>query len=98
LGASWPLIGAAFLALVVEIIASWRLRGSFRGTWLMVLRLCSALSKIDPELSASALGMLRLPVIVGGSLIAIAYAVLVEERARFGNLVAGRSSTERFHI
>ena len=95
-GTSWPVIGAALLALVVEVV-SWRLRGSLRGTWLIVLGLCSALSKIDPELSASALGMLRLPVIVGGSLVALAYGALVEERARFANLIAGRHSTESSH-
>jgi hypothetical protein len=89
-GTSWPVIGATFLALVVEI-TSWRLRGNFRGTWLMVLGLCSTLSKVDADVSASALGMLRLPVIVGGSLISIAYAALLEERSRFANLVAGRT-------
>ncbi len=92
-GTSWPVIGAALLALVVEVV-SWRLRASLRGTWLIVLGLCSTLSKIDPDLSAGALGMLRLPVIVGGSLIALAYGALVEERARFANLIAGRRSTE----
>ena len=92
-GTSWPVIGAALLALLVEVV-SWRLRGSLRGTWLIVLGLCSALSKIDADLSARALGILRLPVIVGGSLIALAYGALVEERARFANLIAGGRSTE----
>src|SRR5260370_41877136 len=74
-GPSWPVIAAALLVVVVEVV-SLRLRGNARGIWLMVLGLCSALSKIDPDLSASALGMLRLPVIVGGSLIALAYGAL----------------------
>src|SRR6266850_815942 len=95
-GTSWPAIAAALLALVVEVV-SWRLRGSLRGTWLIGLGLCSTLSKIDADLSASALGILRLPVIVGGSLIALVYGALVEERARFANLIAGRRSTEGSH-
>lgn len=82
LGSSGPLIGAVVLTIAVHVLA-WRRRGAIRGIWLTALGLCAVLSRVDPDLSSRNLGDLRLPVIVGGSLAALAYGVFVEERARF---------------
>jgi len=82
LGSLEPLAVAVVLTLVVHV-NSWRVRGAVRGVWLTVLGLCGFLSKVDADLAARTLGDLRVPVVVGGSLLALAYGVLVEERERF---------------
>jgi hypothetical protein len=91
LGSYAPLVAAGILTTVVHV-TSWRIRGQVRGFWLTALGLCSALSKIDPELSTSAMGDLRLPVIVGGSLLAILYGFSVEEPDSIRNLFARRTT------
>jgi hypothetical protein len=91
LGNDGPLIAAGVVTLVIHAI-SWRLRGEIRGVWVTVLGLCGALSKIDPELSAQVMGERRLPVIIGGSALAILYGLLVEEPDSLRNLF-GRQRT-----
>ena len=81
-GTTTPIVVAAAAALLVNGVA-WRRRGRVRGVWLTALGLCSFLSKIDLDLSSGALGNLRLPAIVGGSLVALGYGIVVEQRERF---------------
>lgn len=82
LATTLPLIVAATVALLVNVIA-WRRRGRVRGVWLTALGLFSVLSKVDVDLSTVALGDLRFAVIVGGSLVALAYGIFIEQRERF---------------
>jgi len=86
LGNDAPLIAVGVITLAVHGM-SWRVRGQIRGAWLTALGLCGALSRVDPVLTTSALGDLRLPVIVGGSLVAIIYGLSVEEPERLRNLI-----------
>jgi hypothetical protein len=86
LGTAWPLTAATAITVVVHAV-SWRASGEVRGLWATMLGFCAALSKVDASLADAALGVLRLPIALGGSILAVAYAALFEEHARFADLV-----------
>lgn len=85
LGQAGPALIAIAVTLAVHV-ASWRVK-RLRGTWATALGFFATFSKIDSALAASSMGDLRLPIIVVGSLLALGYGVLIEERQRFAALV-----------
>lgn len=88
LGEATPGLIAITVTLAVHVV-NWRVK-RFRGIWATALAFFATLSKIDSALAASSIGDLRLPIIIVGSLLALGYGALVEERQHFAALISLR--------
>jgi acyl-CoA synthetase (NDP forming) len=73
---------AATLTVACLLVADALRRGGLSGLWLVALGFCATLSRLNLMQTETALGVLRGPVIVGGSLLAVAFGYVVDPEFR----------------
>jgi len=73
---------ALTLAVAVLLVADALRRGGIPGLWLVVLAFCGAVSRLNVTQTETTFGALRVPLIVGGSLLAIAFGYAVDPEFR----------------
>jgi hypothetical protein len=74
---------AATLTVACLLVADALRRGGLSGLWLVALGFCATLSRLNLMQTERALGVLRGgPLIVGGSLLAIAFGYIVDPEFR----------------
>jgi len=76
----------AFAAVIVAagLVADAIRRGGAPGLWLLALGFCATVSRLNATEANPALGALRLPVSILGSLLAIALGVIIDREFRSG--------------
>jgi acyl-CoA synthetase (NDP forming) len=72
----------ATLTVAGLLVADALRRGGLPGLWLVALGFCAALSRLNVTQTETALGVLRGPLIVGGSLLAFAFGYIVDPEFR----------------
>lgn len=73
---------SATLMVAAVLVADALRRGGMPGLWLVALGFCAFLSRLSLTETETALGVLRLPVIAGGSLLAIALGFVFDQEFR----------------
>ena len=64
------------------LVADALRRGGMPGLWLVALGFCASVSRLSVTDTETALGALRIPVIAGGSLLAIALGLVLDPEFR----------------
>lgn len=75
---------AATLIVAALLVADGLRRGGMPGLWLVALGFCASVSRLSVTETETALGAFRIPVIVGGSLLAIALGFIFDAEFRTG--------------
>ncbi len=75
---------AATFTVAALLVADALRRGGLPGLWLVAFGFCAFLSKLSMTETETALGALRIPVIAGGSLLAIALGLVFDPEFRSG--------------
>lgn len=73
---------AATLIAAALLVADALRRGGTPGLWLVVLGLCASVSRLSVTATETALGALRIPIIAGGFLLAIALGFVLDPEFR----------------
>jgi len=73
---------AATLSVTALLVADALRRGGLPGLWLVAFGFCAFVSRLSVTETEAALGALRIPLIVGGSLLAIAVGYLYDRELR----------------
>ncbi len=74
-------VAATFIAAALVVAHALR-RGGTPGLWLVALGFCASVSRLSVTETEPALGALRIPVIAGGSSLAIALGFVVDPEFR----------------
>lgn len=75
---------AATLIVAALLVTDGLRRGAMPGLWLVALGFFASGSRLSVTETEAALGALRIPMIVGGSLLAIAVGFVVDAEFRIG--------------
>jgi hypothetical protein len=75
---------AATLVVAAFLVADALRRGGMPGLWLVALGFCAFVSRLSVTETETALGVLRIPVIAGGSLLAIALGLVFDPEFKSG--------------
>ena len=74
-------VAATFIVATLLVADALR-RGGMPGLWLVALGFCASVSRLSVTETETALGALRIPVIAGGSLLAIALGLVFDREFR----------------